>query len=363
MRALLVSLIALGVAFLSTPVLATTSASPGPDPGILSGAAILGPLGLNPLFALATLGAARFAGLGSSPPGLEFFEHPVMFVTLLILGGILALGKSSKLSKPVAEVAGLGETFIAFAAAVLIALPHFQSAGSAGSTELMKAGIGSGLLIVATGLSTVAVIMVARAAVSILVWLSPIPFIDGAFEVLKAILTFGLVALALVAPGFALIVNVVLLVATLLALRFVARAARFGLTVLYDLSLGRFGERIALPVDEVEPQDLGPFEVFALSVPGLKRRSRATLTLDAGRWFLEAPRSIGESKKIPLGEDNKATFTRRMAGLELELPNGRVLLPPRYRHLEQELAEHSGAQVTVRPRPLGIQPRAVRQVP
>lgn len=342
--------------FAHEAVAAPGSARAAPVNDLVRSAALIGPLGINPFLALAGLGFA--ATLGWQPPaGFEPFTHPVVWIGLLALGLILQFGRSTKLTKPVAEMLGTSEAFVAVATVVMIMVPHFAER----TTTIQEAGVASGLFMITVGLAVVSVLLIMRLALDILIWLSPIPFVDFLFQIAKLGITIGLVVLAVLAPWVALVLSTLLIIATALGLRWAIRTARFGLTLVWDLSIGRFGARLPLPRDQVVKDDLGPFDVFVLEVEGLKKKSAARLDLRAGRWFIEQPRALGTDKSIPLGDADKAKVTPGFLGTELSLPHGTILLPPRYRHLTEELTKATGAELGRTPSLLSGHRVALRQ--
>lgn len=341
------ALLALGLVLLMVAVLgpeawaakAAAAGSASAAAGLVKSASMIGPLGISPFLALAAFGIAGALGLWELPPGLEILGHAAMFIVLALLGLLLQFGRSTKLTKPLAEFLGTGESLFGVAAVVLLMAPHMAAA-----EPVAKAGIGTGILMLAAGLSALIALVIMRTALDVLIWLSPIPFVDGLFQLTKLVLTLALVGLAVVFPTAALVINVVLLVATAFLVRWALRTARFGATVVYDLTLGRLRGKVAMPRDPVVATDLGPFVVFALDVPDVRRRTRGSLEMDAGRWFLTIPRKLGKDRRRPLGDEHQATLAKTWMGLELSLPGTRVLLPPRYKHLYDEVLKETRIQ-------------------
>lgn len=308
--------------------------------------AMAGPVGLNPALAIALFGLAVFFGAVPPVPGLEPLFHPAAAFAFLGVGVLLHVGRSAKLSKPFAEAAGLFESLLGVIVTGLLVWPSAHPSGGA----TLEAGLGTALLIVAASVLGVLSMIVLRTAFDLLIWVTPIPFVDAVFQVLKAVVTLGLVALAIFAPVVAIIVNVVILLGTTLALRWAVRAARYGLTVAYDLTLGALDAAKELPTDPVAEGDVGPFLVFSERIPGIKRRAQGSLECNAGWWIVTFPRTFGEPRTLSLGEAEKAELSSAWNGTTLTTPAGSVLLPPRYRHLHEPLARRTKAQ-TARARP------------
>ncbi len=291
---------------------------------IIKSTSLVGPLGICPLLALGALGVAAASGAWGPPEGLEFIAHPVAIVVLLLLGALIQFGRSSKFTKPIAEALGTGESLIGVLAVGLLIVPHFSTPAWA------TAGLADGALMLTAGLMSVTAVIVLRTSLDVMTWLTPIPFVDAILQVLKALVTVGFVLLAVFFPKIAIALNLALLVATFLLLRWAVRTTRYGLNIAWDLTFGRFSRDTELPRDEVVPEDLGPFKVFALDVEGVKRRTEGVLHLDAGRWFLDLPRLGKGPRTIRMGEGEKGGLKRTLEGAELKLAGGTVLLPPRY---------------------------------
>lgn len=293
-------------------------------------AAVVGPLGISPFFALAAFGAADAFGLWEAPAGLQPLTHPAVWICMLLLGLMMQFGRSTKVTKPFAEALGTGESALALFSLGLIMIPQLS-----GEPALQQeAGVMGGLLLLTAATTALMVLIVVRTALDVLIWLSPFPFVDFLFQVAKVVLTLGLVALAVVSPIAALIVNGALILATLLTLRWAIRTARFGITVAHDLTIGRFREKLEMPRDPVVEKDLGPFTVFAVDVEGMAKRQRGVLSLQAGRWCLDGR---------PLGDGHRARIAPVLFGAELEVDGRTVLFPPRYRHLMRSIAAETRA--------------------
>lgn len=324
---------------------------------MLKSASMIGPLGISPFFALAGFGLAGQLGVWTPPAGLELFSHPAVWVSLILLGGILQFGRSAKLTKPLAEALGTGESVFAIIATIMVMVPHLQL----GASPVATAGFTSGALLLVAAVSGVTALIVVRTALDVIIWLSPFPFVDGLFQLVKLAFTLGLVLLAVLFPAAAIVVNLVILVAAIFLVRWALRTAVFGATVGYDLTVGRFRDKVPMPHDPTVHSDLGPFDAFVLDVPGHAKRRAASVEMDAGRWFLKFPRAGRGEGKTSLGDDHELRLTPGLLGLELSGPSGRVLLPPRYKHLAAQIVQQTGMHPGDRPSLLAAAvPRARR---
>ncbi len=303
---------------------------------LLKSASVVGPLGISPFFALAGFGLAGQLGLWTMPQGLEAFAHPAVWLGLIVLGAILQFGRSTKITKPFAEALGTGESLFAVVATGAVMLPHFSDSG-----PVAQAGVPTALLLLVAGISAVTAMLVVRTALDIIIWLSPFPFIDGLFQMAKLSLTIGLVMLAVLFPVAAIVVNLMILAVAVLVAKWAIRTARFGATVGYDLTFGRFKAPTQMPRDPAVETDLGPFTSFALDVPGLPKRTATRMHMDAGRWFLTRSGVFGSETKTVFGDDHELQLTPGFLGLELSGPGGRVLLAPRYKPLAPRMLQET----------------------
>ncbi|NJK87979.1 MAG: S8 family serine peptidase [Myxococcales bacterium] len=201
-------------------------------------AALLAPIGISPFFALAGIGWAAERGHIHLPAGLELLAEPLVFGCLLVFAVLLQVGKSSKLTRPLAEGLGTGEGLIA----ILIAFLMFVAEGLSPPSTVTEASLASGLVLGVAATFAVAMILALRVLFDVFIWLSPVPFIDMAFEMSKTLTTLGLVALVAWAPGVALAAFLtIVLLAPSRAGEGRLRAGRMALTVLWDNTLGHLG--------------------------------------------------------------------------------------------------------------------------
>lgn len=291
-------------------------------PSLVELSALLAPLGISPFLALAAIGYASRGGWLDLPPGVELLAEPSIFGVLLGLGLVLELGKSSKLTRPLAEGVGTSESVVAVVAAFLL----FAAELSAPSGPATQASTAGAVLFGLAAVVTVSLVLALRVLFDVLIWLSPIPFIDFTFELAKTALTFGLVALAAWMPTAALVAFAAVLLLAVLSLQRAVRAGRMALTVLWDNTLGRMG-----PVEAAQL----PVVAFADRIPGTAKHAQGYVAFEEGTWRF-IPVAGGRARRgiVVLGADEGCRIHRRWAGFIIDFPRGRVLLPPRYGRLE-----------------------------
>jgi len=308
--------------------------------GLLATAAMVGPVGINPFLGLGGLGIAAWTGAWTPPATVGFVGHPAFWISALVLGVVIKFGRSFKLTKPIAEALGTGESVIGVGVVAVAGLAILQESGVV-RVEQSSVILASLLFVMVA--STATLLVVVRTAFDILVWLSPFPFVDLLFQALKAAATVVLLFMAVFAPGAAVVLNLLLIVAAALALRWAVRTTVFGVTVAGDLAFGWLRHDVELPRSG---SGLGPFKAFVLEIDGLPSRQRGELAFTGGQWQLNTRGLVGKTESRPLGP---VAFSRGLMGDTVAGANGSVLLPPRYKHLVDELARETGATVVEAP--------------
>jgi hypothetical protein len=151
-------------------------------------------------------------------------KHPATFWVFLILTLLTSLPRMTKVSKPIAQALDWVESY----SVLLITLIMFgigmstaeastpsETTGVTVSSERsaitpVQAGVLSltlgGLLMIAAIVNFLVVKSV-RFMFEMLIWISPIPFVDAVFEVLNKVLCLGLLILYAISPWAALAVN------------------------------------------------------------------------------------------------------------------------------------------------------------
>ncbi len=310
-------------------------------PEALSPLAALVPLGVSPFLALGLFGAAAsFLGF-ALPASLVVLGNPVVWGVLLVLAVLLKVGRSFKLTKPLAEMAGTSESlvgFISFAMMLVgegVGLPPIpigaQEASVVGTTALAVAAV--------VGLMAVTIV---RMGFDLLTWLSPIPLIDAALQLVKLVVTVILVAIAVFLPALAVPVNVALLVGVVLAARWLLRVSRFAWTVIFDRAIGTFSPSIV----PVEGRRVGPISVWAVtSEAGFRRFTPSTLAWSPETGWTGRP-GKDWTADVDLGGSADASFARGLLGTTLFTPRGRFFLTARWSPGVDQLSAATGTPLT-----------------
>lgn len=292
----------------------------------------LGPLGINPMLGLGAMGVTAWFGLSDLPSNLAFLSGPIWWSVFFALGLLIQFGKSFKVTKPVAEFIGTGETILALAVfAGSLAFPLTKSTPPLPTQE--AAVLGTALFFAGLALATLSTIIIVRMALDILIWISPVPFIDLIFEVTKMALTAILVALAIFFPSAATAINVMLAVVALLLLRWALRIVRFGVSTAWWASLGRGQRPDQLP-------ESGRLHGYALRFPGRAFLQRVHLQVE-DRGIAVA----GSGSREALGEGTPLSWFSTPVGTLVQADGRSVLVSAQYGLVVQEAAARTGAEL------------------
>jgi len=153
-------------------------------------------------------------------------KHPATFWVFLVLTVLTSLPRMTKVSKPIAQSLDWIESYsvllitlimfgIGWATAVPLDSPQVGAATGAGLHELrpIQAGLFSatlGALFMVGAVINFVVIKSVRFLCELLIWISPVPFIDAAFELFNKFLCCGLLLVYAWSPWLALAINILI---------------------------------------------------------------------------------------------------------------------------------------------------------
>lgn len=310
-------------------------------------AAWVGPLGINPLLALGGMGAAAWWEVWAPPVNLVFIREPICWGLFLALGMVNKFGRSFKLTKPVAELLGTGESAVGigcFAAGLFGADVASSSAAahSVGVTTVAHAGLGGWLLFGVLGIATLFSVMVVRTAMDLLIWVSPLPLVDAVFQAVKLATTGVLVVLAVVAPWLAILLNLAIVIACLLVARFALRVCVFGAHTMWFMSLGR-GSRPTSLADHAHGGD--EIRAWSLSISGAPRLGLVAMRRDGDAWLVQSRGWLGSRKPSLFGPISSSDWLVTPMGILVRADNRRALVCASYVLCADELAARYGRPI------------------
>jgi hypothetical protein len=201
----------------------------------------LAPIALSPFFGMMCLsGITILVNQGVLPDnrfltGNPVLNNPKVFWIFLFLTLLTSLPRLTKVSKPVAQLADMVETYSVI---VILLVIHYvglsaddsAAAGAWMNPAVSMAGLGSvtwGSLIAAVSIVNVIVIQTVRAFFEFAVWVSPIPLIDAIFEGLNKAVCAALMLLYAYSPVAAFALDVLLFLFCLMIFGWAHRRLRY----------------------------------------------------------------------------------------------------------------------------------------
>ncbi|MGJ3243071.1 MAG: hypothetical protein ACFE0O_08980 [Opitutales bacterium] len=342
----------------------------------------LAPVALSPFFGITCLsGAALLAETGlvdalAGNPLLtsnETLSHPLTFLAFLGLTGATSAPKFMKLTKPMAQAVDQLEAY-----AGIVSIAVIQGVSSLASPQageevavVYQAGFfqatGETLLIALSAIN-IFVINAVKFFFEVLIFLSPIPFVDALFETLLKLTTAGLMAIYVFSPSLALTINLILFFSCLLVFRWVYRIARYYRVLLFSPLLHRMlgavglsrkpGLRTAaLPPGKLkqafpEPQLVLPGFTTGSGWEQFAKRQRVWLVVDAnGAVHLARPTGFGFGQPViqPLADHRLGARTGLVSeAVTVAGPDGgeigRFVFSTRYRSILPEIHQLLGLE-------------------
>jgi len=190
----------------------------------------LAPVALSPFFGLACLsGASMLMSSGLLPENTLLMGNPALndprvFAALALLAVFTSLPRLTKVSKPIAQ---LGDYIETYAGIVMVLVVHYFGTRSAGLPEeqtgmFLQAGFFSSsghVFIAVISAINILVIQGVRAFFELLIFLSPVPFLDAFFEMVNKAVCLVLVSIYIFSPAVAVVINVILFLVCLTIFR------------------------------------------------------------------------------------------------------------------------------------------------
>ncbi len=271
-----------------------------------------------------------------------------MFGTLTLLAGLTWLANSGKLRGTlgkfvrIAEDVAVGLIYLMIGADALT--PNGLTASSpewhptrALATMFPDFESSTAILILAA-LISLTTLMLIRLALDILIWLSPIPFIDLIFETCKVIFSLAFLAIYfLLSPLAAAMLGLLLIVPCFMLLPWAIRLLHFGYRIVLCPMLARWSP--AFVPQLIEPalaQSAGGAGVtlacpaWVLKARGFKKRETVVLaSLSSGQRTIRPIRSTRRARTL-YGMKELVLLGRALAWIELRVVNEEGQLLDRY---------------------------------
>jgi micrococcal nuclease len=204
-----------------------------------------------------------------------------LFAGLMLLALLGFLFNSGKLQGLVGKPFRIAESVLTMlVVSYLLAAPHGPPVTAAQPPPVVLAQVipspGAAALLAVGFILVLGSMMLVRMALDVIIWLSPVPFIDLVFEVLKKALSVVLVLLYLLDPVLATFVAALIFLISLLLLRWAGRIVAFTFSVLLNPLLVKVFPPLAPTLMDgawLRRLHLSPKDA-SLAVPAVALRSR-----------------------------------------------------------------------------------------
>ena len=175
---------------------------------------------------------------------------------------------------------------------------------SAEVPDVVQAGIFSistDVLMMLAAAINIFVINAVKFFFEVLIWLTPVPFLDAVFEVLNKTLCAVLMAVYAWSPGVATILNLAMFAASAIAFGWIHRRQVFFRTMFLDLLLGMIST----------PRPRTTITVFpTFAVGGIRARALCTLERTETGWLLQHRRFLRSTISVLVSGEQRAAILR-----------------------------------------------------
>lgn len=262
-----------------------------------------------------------------------------LFAILLTLSVGVYLTNTGKIRGTVGKLFRLTEDGSVWAIYGCLALATFVSQGFGGGAEQVVAKMGfldvpQGILLTVAVSVSLAAMMALRFALDVLIWLSPLPLVDFAFETLKKVVSVGFMALYFFSPFAAAALSLVLAVVAFFTYGWALRLVRFDFDIILRPWLARLFPALQTRLVEPHLAARATGGNVRLAVPGAvlalarfpKRQMGALLVSDAGTTFVTTPRFRRAREAAFSAQGQTLTLYRTLGWIELQVaqPGGRL---------------------------------------
>ena len=309
---------------------------------------------ISPMMGVSAVGAYNYyqAKTPEEKAKLPWFASPLFFVPAMLLVGACFLKDSAgvviptALKKPfdVAETAehkisGLVATgaFVPIAASIF----HAPAANSASLASLGFATIDLhwlyNALMVPVAMAAFFIVFLASNAINILILLSPFTTVDAALKGFRTAIIASVAASSMANPWIGAAWALIIILFSYLIAGWSFRLSHFGLVFIWDFFTGRKGR--FKPDAKENKMFLGrQIEKTPTRTYGkLVRNEKGELTFNYRPWLILPPRT----QILPAGnyEAGRGLFYSEILRIEGDSAKTVILLPPRYRGHEEEVAK------------------------
>lgn len=270
----------------------------------------MAPVALSPFFGITCLsGMAMFGGewisggnplLGSNSP----LHNPAVFWTFLALTILTSVPRFTKVSKPFAQAVDQLESWSGIVTMITLRILMATAGETTEAPEVALAGmlsVSTDVLMMVAAAINIAVINAVKFVFEVLIWLTPIPFMDAVFEVFNKSLCVGLMAVYAWSPPVATGINLVIFVSAAIVFSWVHRRQVYFQTILLDLLWATF-------VKSHPGTSITVFPVAAIGT--IKPRAKCYLQRSSSGWILRHRPWVRMPVSIPIADGQTPAITR-----------------------------------------------------
>ncbi len=270
----------------------------------------MAPVALSPFFGITCLSAMSLFGgkwISQTNPMLDEnspLHNPAVFWTFLALTILTSVPRLTKVSKPFAQAVDQLESWSGIVTMITLRILMSSAGETAEVPDVVQAGIISvstdALMMFAAAIN-IFVINAVKFFFEVLIWLTPVPFLDAAFEVCNKTLCVALMAVYAWSPVVATAFNLAMFAAAAIAFGWIHRRQVFFRTMLFDVVWGMFSS----------PQPKATIVVFPEKPVGpIKARACCHLIRNQSGWHLVQRPFLRSAICIAISDEQRPEILR-----------------------------------------------------
>ncbi|MEZ6032229.1 MAG: hypothetical protein R3C17_03990 [Planctomycetaceae bacterium] len=270
----------------------------------------MAPVALSPFFGITCLsGMAMFGGewisqgnplIGNNSP----LHNPAVFWTFLALTILTSVPRFTKVSKPFAQAVDQLESWSGIVTMITLRILMATAGETTEAPEVALAGmlsVSTDVLMMFAAAINIAVINAVKFVFEVLIWLTPIPFLDAVFEVFNKSMCLALMVVYAWSPPVATGINLVIFASATLVFSWVHRRQVYYQTILFDLLSATF----------VKSPPGTSLTVFPVSAVGtIRPRAKCLLERTSSGWILRHRPWLRKPVSISIDDGQTPAITR-----------------------------------------------------
>ncbi|HMS83577.1 MAG TPA: hypothetical protein PKD12_08005 [Nitrospira sp.] len=267
-----------------------------------------------------------------------------LFGTFALLAGLTWLVNSGKIRGAFGKFVRIAEDIAVGLIYLMVGADALTPSGLTASSSdqpasIVQAGLfsdfeSSTAILILAALISLGTMMLTRLALDVLIWLSPVPFIDLLFETCKVIFSLTFLAIYfLLSPLVAAILGILLLVPCFILLPWAIRLLHFGYGIVVCPILAQFADQFASKLIEPElaetldgPKVMLACRAYVLKARGFKKREAVGLFNATGQRTVHPLHAKRRTRTLCDGNE-QVLLGRALAWIELRVvsPDGQLL--------------------------------------